>query len=51
MEFIKVYDNNKILLAICLPYLTYILQPLNIYMFKPLLFTYLAELADFIDRC
>ena len=51
MEFIKFYNNNKILLAIYPPHLTHTLQPLNIYMFKPLLSAYSAKLADFMDRC
>lgn len=51
MEFIKYCDDHKILLAIYPPHLTHTLQPLDIYMFKPLLTAYSAELADFIYRC
>ena len=51
MDFIKYCNNNRILLAIFPPYVTYTLQPLNVYMFKPLATAYLAALANYIDKC
>ena len=38
-------------LVLYLPYLTYILQPFNISIFKPLLIAYLAKPAGFMDKC
>jgi hypothetical protein len=43
--FINYCDQNRILLAIYLPYSTYTLQPLNIVLFSPLARAYLAKLS------
>ena len=51
IEFIKYCNNNRIFLAIYLFYLTYTLQPLNIYLFKPLLSTYFIKLITCIYKC
>ena len=51
MDFIKYCNDNRILLAIFPPYVTYTLQPLNVCMFKPLATAYLAALANYIDKC
>jgi hypothetical protein len=45
MDFINYCNQNKILLAMLPPYLTYTLQPLNVVMFKPLLTAYSKELT------
>ena len=50
MDFIDYCDQNRILLAILPPYLTYTLQPLDVAMFKPLLTAYSAELANYLYR-
>ena len=50
MDFIKYCNDNKILLAIYPPYLTYTLPPLDISIFKPLSTAYLATLANYIDK-
>jgi hypothetical protein len=51
IDFIKYYTNNRILLAIYPPHLTHTLQPLDVYIFKPLALAYSATLADFMDKC
>ncbi|KAF2259725.1 hypothetical protein CC78DRAFT_474642, partial [Lojkania enalia] len=46
--FLNYYNKNRILVAIYLSYLTYTLQPFNIYLFKPLITANLKELTKFI---
>jgi hypothetical protein len=50
MDFIKYYDQNRILLIILPPHSTHTLQPLNVAMFKPLATAYLAELSGYLHR-
>jgi hypothetical protein len=50
MNFLKYYDQNKILLAIYLPHSTHILQPLDVVMFRPLATVYSNEVAGFMER-
>jgi hypothetical protein len=50
MDFIDYCDQNKILLVILPPHLTYTLQPLDVGMFKPLAAAYSAELLGYLDR-
>ena len=42
MDFIEYCNDNKILLFVLPPHATYTLQPLDVYMFKPLLNAYLT---------
>jgi hypothetical protein len=48
IDFINYCDQNKILLAVLPPYLTYTLQPLDKVIFKPLLSAYLKELTTYL---
>lgn len=48
MDFIDYCDQNRILLCILPPHLTYTLQPLDGAMFKPLSSAYSAELTRYL---
>jgi hypothetical protein len=50
MDFIKYYDQNRILLAIYSPHSTHTLQPLDVVMFKPLSSAYSSQVAGFMER-
>jgi hypothetical protein len=50
MDFINYCDQNKILLAVLPPHLTYTLQPLDVVMFKPLLTAYSKELTTHLHN-
>ena len=50
IDFIKYYNKNKILLAILPPYLTYMLQPLDVCLFRPLVTAYSSKLSTLIDK-
>jgi hypothetical protein len=45
MDFINYYDRNRILLMVYPPHSTYILQLLDIIMFKPLSSAYSGKVA------
>lgn len=51
MKFIDFCDSNRILLAIYPPHSTHTLQPLDVYLFRPLSQAYSNELARFMDEC
>jgi hypothetical protein len=50
MDFIDYYDQNKILPTIFPSHSTHTLQPLDVFMFKPLSQAYSNELSDFLER-
>ena len=51
MKFINFCDANRILLALYPFYLTYILQPLDVYLFRPFSQAYSSEFTVFINKC
>jgi hypothetical protein len=51
IDFIKYYNQNRILLTVYPPHSTHTLQPLNVVMFKPFSTAYSNQVAAFIERC
>ena len=51
MKFIDYCDSHRILLAIYPPHSTHTLQPLDVYLFRPLSQAYSDQLAIFMDQC
>jgi hypothetical protein len=49
--FIEYCNQNRILLVIYSPHLTYTLQPLDVVIFKPLSSAYSGLVAAFMERC